>query len=68
MARYYTAKQVAALCGMTRDGVHKARRRGKFPHTKPVTKVDGTIWHRFTRHDVREFLLFEKGIELEEVE
>lgn len=66
--KLFTAKQVAALCGMTKDGIHKARRRSKFPNTKRVEQLDGSIEYHFTRHDVREFLLFEHDISLEEVE
>jgi hypothetical protein len=66
--KYFTASQVAAMCGMTPDGVRKARQRGKFPHAKKIKNVDGIVWYRLTRHDVREFLLFEKDVALEEVE
>ena len=68
MARFYTVAQVAKLCGMTRDGVHKARRRGLFPSATQQTNLDGTMYYRITREDVRDYLLLEKNINLEEVE
>lgn len=68
MGKRYTAKQVAKFASMTKDGIHKARRRGKFPNTKLVTLPDGRIEYHFTRHDVREFLLFERNVDLAEVE
>jgi predicted type IV restriction endonuclease len=66
--RKYTVTQIAAMCGMTRDGIHKALRRGKFPHAKKVKQLDGQYMYEIPRHDVREYLLFEHDISLAEKE
>ena len=64
----FRTSEVAHMAGMTKDGVHKARKRGKFPHTKTVTLYGGATEYRYTRHDVNEFLWVEKSIKLAEVE
>jgi len=66
--KYFTASQVARFCSMTPDGVRKARQRGKFPHAKKIKNVDGTVWFRLPRCDVKDYLLFEHDVSLEEVE
>ncbi len=66
--KYFTVSQVAAMCGKTRAAIHKARRRGKFPHAKKVKQLSGQLEWRIPRCDVREYLLFEHDIDLKEVE
>lgn len=64
MQRHFTATEVADLCDMTRDGIHKARRK-QFPNVK---KDVFSGMYKFPRGDVREYLLTEHGIVLEEAE
>ena len=40
MARHYRISEIATLCDITRDGIYKARSRGKFPNAE---------WNRFAR-------------------
>lgn len=62
--RNFTATQVAELAGCTRQAIHKARRKGRFPH---VSRDRFSNIYKFTRADVKEFLL-RRGICLSEVE
>jgi hypothetical protein len=61
----YTAKQVGALCGLTKVTIHEHRKRGIIKYGK-LDKVTGT--YKFPRHAVSLYLFEQHGIKLEDVE
>jgi len=64
-AKKFKVSQVAILCSVTTDAIHQARRRGAFPHVK-FNEFSGM--YEIPRNDVREYLLTNHGMILEEAE